>query len=123
MKRSTLVLCFARFSAAISAAQQESKYVLEDVFWVPESNTRARHSTLQAPPQPRVEGREIKNSSSSSRSWTCSRYWTSQITGAFLSAAERFGLKKPVHESNLPASEFVNLPTLSEHRLKLLRRQ
>jgi len=56
MKRSTLLLRFARFSAAISAAQQESKYVLEDVFWVPESNTRARHSTLQAPLQPRVEG-------------------------------------------------------------------
>jgi hypothetical protein len=55
---------FARFSAATPAAEQESKYVLEEVFWVPESNCRARHSTLPVPPEPRAEARDIKNNSS-----------------------------------------------------------
>jgi len=55
---------FARFSADNSAAQQESKYVLEDVFWVPESNCSAKHSTLPVPPEPRAQARDIGNNSS-----------------------------------------------------------
>jgi len=41
----------ARRSAAISTAQEERKYVLEDVFWVPECNSKARHHNLAAPPE------------------------------------------------------------------------
>ncbi len=52
---------FARLSGA---AQQEEEYVLEDVFWVPESNCRARHLTLPVPPEQPAEARDIKNNSS-----------------------------------------------------------
>jgi hypothetical protein len=54
---------FARLSVAISAAQQERAYVLEDVFWVPESNCRTRHLTLPVAPEPPAEARGIKNNS------------------------------------------------------------
>jgi hypothetical protein len=55
---------FARVSSATSMAQEERKYVLEDVFWVPESNCRDRHIALPIPPEPRAEARDIKNNSS-----------------------------------------------------------
>jgi hypothetical protein len=55
---------FVRLSSAISMAQEERKYVLEDVFWVPESNCRDRHLALPVPPESRAEARDIKNNSS-----------------------------------------------------------
>jgi hypothetical protein len=35
-----------RASAATSCSEKKTKYVLEDVFWVPISNCSARHLTL-----------------------------------------------------------------------------
>ena len=35
-----------RSSAATCCSERKTKYVLEDVFWVPISNCSARHSTL-----------------------------------------------------------------------------
>jgi hypothetical protein len=55
---------FARLSEESSVAQEERKYVLEDVFWVPESNCRDRNLVLADPPESRGEVRDIKNNSS-----------------------------------------------------------
>jgi len=54
----------ARLTAASSPAPEERKYILEDVFWVPESNCRARHFTLPIPPEPDAEVCDIKSNSS-----------------------------------------------------------
>jgi hypothetical protein len=56
---------FARLSAAISAAQEERKYVLEDVFWVPISNCSSSHSVFPAIPELRAE----KLGTSEASSW------------------------------------------------------
>ena len=42
---------FARLSAVAPSDQEERKYVLEDVFWVPECNCSARHLKLPTPPE------------------------------------------------------------------------
>jgi hypothetical protein len=57
----------ARLSAAISTAQEERKYVLEDVFWVPECNSKARHLDVPAPPEPCSEGRATHKTSNGGR--------------------------------------------------------
>jgi len=53
----------ARLSEGSSAAQEERKYVLEDVFWVPESNCRDRHLALPLPPESHAEARDIESNS------------------------------------------------------------
>jgi hypothetical protein len=55
----------ARHSAANSASDDERKYVLEDVFWVPISNCSQRCSTssaLHAPRPERLDTREVSRS-------------------------------------------------------------
>jgi len=46
----------SRCSAAASSSQGERKFVLEEVFWVPEANSSAKHITLPAPPEHCSEG-------------------------------------------------------------------
>ena len=41
----------SRCSAATSSSQGERKFVLEEVFWVPEANSSAKHITLPVPPE------------------------------------------------------------------------
>ena len=41
----------SRCSAATSSLQGERKFVLEEVFWVPEANSSAKHITLPVPPE------------------------------------------------------------------------
>lgn len=47
-----------RLSAVNSTSQGERKYVLEDVFWVPVSNCRDRHSDSAVPSQRRANTRD-----------------------------------------------------------------
>src|ERR1700745_4105753 len=46
----------SRCSAAASSSQGERKFVLEEVFWVPEANSSAKHITLPVPPEHCSEG-------------------------------------------------------------------
>jgi hypothetical protein len=45
----------SRLSTGNSVSQQESKYVLEEVFWVPISNCNSMRSTPPAIPELRAE--------------------------------------------------------------------
>jgi hypothetical protein len=45
-----------RCSAATSSSQGERKFVLEEVFWVPEGNSSAKHINLPVPPEHCSEG-------------------------------------------------------------------
>lgn len=64
---------FTRLSAAISPTQEERKYVLEDVFWVPECNSSARHLNLPASSEDGSKGprhpQNLKRGETESREW------------------------------------------------------
>ena len=46
----------SRCSAATSSSQGERKFVLEEVFWVPEANCSTKHITLPVPPEHSSQG-------------------------------------------------------------------
>ena len=56
------------FSRATSCSQGKTKYVLEDVFWVPISNCSSRHSTLPALIKPHSKKPDIGEVSGSDKS-------------------------------------------------------
>ena len=61
------------FSRATSCSQGKTKYVLEDVFWVPVSNCSSRHFTLPALSETRSKKPDIGEVSGSDESETASR--------------------------------------------------
>jgi hypothetical protein len=58
------------FSKAASCSQGKTKYVLEDVFWVPISNCSSRHFTLPALIEPHSKKPDIGEVSGSDESET-----------------------------------------------------
>jgi hypothetical protein len=60
-----------RFSRATSSSQGKTKYVLEDVFWVPVSNCSSMHCPLPAGIELRSQKPDLGEASSSDESETC----------------------------------------------------